>query len=171
LNKAARNAAGTWLLGALMLGACAQPRGGGDAAVQPPKKKTEAPPGAQVVVHGEKYPLTFKVEVADDEAERRRGLMFREELAEDNGMIFLFDRMRIQSFWMKNTKIPLDMIFIDDQWTIVGIVENAEPLTLTGRKVDKPSRYVLEIGGGLSRRLGIAPGQRVEFHPHVGAQP
>jgi uncharacterized membrane protein (UPF0127 family) len=159
------------LCAALFCVACAQPAGGPRGPVDastpaPEKRKTAHGMGmGTVVVHAEKYPLTFTVEVADDDSERQRGLMFREELAEDAGMLFLFDRMKVQSFWMKNTKIPLDMIFIDNQWTIVGIVENAEPLTLSGRRVDKKSQYVLEIGGGLSRKLGIASGQRVTFTP------
>jgi uncharacterized membrane protein (UPF0127 family) len=69
----------------------------------------------------------------------------------------------VQTFWMKNTLIPLDMIFIGSDYAIVGVVENAQPLTLIARSVGEPSQYVLEIGGGLSARLGIRAGQHVEL--------
>jgi uncharacterized protein len=127
-----------------------------------------APPGlfesrGAVVIDTPAGPLRFPVELALDDRERQRGLMFRDHLEEDTGMLFVFERPRVQSFWMKNTRIPLDMIFIDDGGEIVGIVESAEPMTLTSRSVDRASRYVLELNGGASRRLGIAPGQRVHF--------
>jgi uncharacterized membrane protein (UPF0127 family) len=78
-------------------------------------------------------------------------------------MLFLFEGQEVHNFWMKNTLIPLDMLFIDRDRKIVGIVENAEPQTLTSRRVDQPSKYVLEIGGGVAARLGIRPGTKVEF--------
>ena len=105
----------------------------------------------------------YAVELAIDPGQRNKGLMFREQLDADAGMLFVFEDMRIQSFWMKNTRIPLDMIFIDDELVIAGIVESAEPLTLTSRKVDKKSRFVLELAGGTSRQRGIAAGQHVTF--------
>lgn len=89
--------------------------------------------------------------------------MYRNHLEADAGMLFIFDRDAPLTFWMKNTFIPLDMIFIDGERRIVGIVENAVPETETPRRVQGLSRYVLEIGGGLSRRLGIAPGGQVDF--------
>ena len=104
------------------------------------------------------------VEVADSMASRARGLMHRKELASDQGMLFIFPSNAIRSFWMKNTHIPLDMLFIDESQTIVGIVENAEPETLTPRKVDTPSRYVLEVNGGFCAEHKILPGSQVEFH-------
>jgi len=105
----------------------------------------------------------FKVELAVKDNERQRGLMYRESLADDEGMVFFFERMQPLAFWMKNTFIPLDMIFIDDALRIVGIVESAEPLTTTSRRVPGLSRFVLEVRGGLSAELGIAAGQRVRF--------
>lgn len=102
--------------------------------------------------------------------------MFREQMDDDAGMLFLFDKMEVQSFWMKNTRLPLDMLFLDESGTIVGIVENAEPLSLTSRSVGLPSRYVLELNGGTSRRLGIEAGQKTRFvgvpgHPAKTAGP
>lgn len=116
-----------------------------------------------VLIHTPAGPQRYTVELALTASERSQGLMFREHLEDDAGMLFVFEDMRVQSFWMKNTRIPLDMIFIDDNLVIAGIVESAEPLTLNSRRVDKESRYVLELAGGVSRKRGIAPGQQVAF--------
>jgi uncharacterized membrane protein (UPF0127 family) len=89
--------------------------------------------------------------------------MWREHLDADAGMLFVFDQPGEQTFWMKNTLIPLDMIFITADGRILGIVENAEPRTETSRKVEGRSLYVLEIAGGQSARRGIRPGQLIEF--------
>ncbi|BDG04926.1 DUF192 domain-containing protein [Anaeromyxobacter oryzae] len=103
------------------------------------------------------------VEVARTPESRTRGLMYREKLDPDAGMLFVFDESEPHGFWMKNTLIPLDMIFIDDTGRIVGIVENAEPRTLTTRDVGAPSRYVLEVNGGWAKAHGIARGDMVRF--------
>ncbi len=120
-------------------------------------------PRATVIVETPGGPLPFDVQVADDDAERQTGLMFTEKLREDEGMLFVFERERHNSFWMKNTLIPLDMLFIDDDLVVVGIVENAEPMTTVGRAVPGDSRYVLELAGGSARRLGLTAGQQVRF--------
>ena len=78
-------------------------------------------------------------------------------------MLFLFDRAEVQTFWMKNTLIPLDMIFIGDNLRVVGVVENAEPMTLSPRTVGMPSRFVLEVNGGFAARFGIAADTTVDF--------
>jgi uncharacterized membrane protein (UPF0127 family) len=108
-------------------------------------------------------PGTVTVELARAPAELARGLMYRRELAELAGMLFLFPETRIQSFWMKDTPLPLDMIFIGDDMRIVGIVENAVPFTTSPRTVGEPSRYVLEVNAGFSKRHGIKAGDRIEF--------
>lgn len=107
--------------------------------------------------------VPFRVELARTEDERERGLMYREQLAPDAGMLFLFERSAPLTFWMKNTFIPLDMIFIDSDRQIIGIVENAEPRTLTARRVEGSAQYVLEIGGGVSAKLGVQAGSIVDF--------
>ena len=109
--------------------------------------------------------VTFRVELARTSEERERGLMYREHLAPDAGMLFLFERPSLLTFWMKNTLIPLDMIFIGADRRIVGIVASAEPQTLTARRVDDVSQYVLEVGGGVAAQLGIHAGQLVELPP------
>ena len=118
---------------------------------------------AIVTVDTAERKLPFHVELALTGEEQNRGLMFRKTMAADAGMLFVFDRQTVHTFWMKNTLIPLDMLFIGADKKIVGIVENAEPQTETPRTVGLPSQYVLEIGGGLSGQLGIRAGQAVEF--------
>ena len=105
----------------------------------------------------------FQVEVADTPAKRTMGLQYRKELGSDRGMLFLFPSESPQSFWMKNTPIPLDMIFIDREQRIVGIVERTVPFSLDSRSVAAPSQYVLEINGGLAKRHGIQTGDSVRF--------
>jgi uncharacterized membrane protein (UPF0127 family) len=103
------------------------------------------------------------VEIARTDAQRARGLMDRASLADDAGMLFLFEETADHSFWMKNTLISLDMIFIDEEGRVVGIVERAEPRTLAPRSVGEPSRYVLEVVGGWARARGVRAGDRVRF--------
>lgn len=107
--------------------------------------------------------VIFKVEVADTPAKRELGLQYRRELAADRGMIFLFPREEEQTFWMKNTPIALDMIFINNDRRVVGIVEQAVPFSLDPRSVGQPSRFVLEVNGGLAKRYGIQAGDLVRF--------
>jgi uncharacterized membrane protein (UPF0127 family) len=131
---------------------------------QPPQATTAAPAAAPTVaIDTGSRKLVFHVELALTPEEQERGLMYRDRLATDAGMLFVSHRPRLQTFWMKNTLIPLDMIFIGADRRIVGIVENAAPQTLDERKVDGLSQYVLEIGGGLSAQLGIRAGQRVDL--------
>jgi len=111
----------------------------------------------------QKGDVGFQVEVADSPAKREMGLQYRRELAPERGMIFLFPAESDQTFWMKNTPIPLDMIFISRDLKVVGVVEQATPFSLDARSVGKPSQYVLEINGGVARRFGIEAGDTVRF--------
>lgn len=124
-----------------------------------------APPelDGRVVLHGAEGEVSVRVEVVKKRADRSRGLMFREHLDEDAGMIFLFREPEHQTFWMHNTLIPLDMIFIGSDRRVVGVAENAQPRTDRTRAVDGDSQYVLEVNAGFARRWGIGPGARVEF--------
>jgi uncharacterized membrane protein (UPF0127 family) len=110
-------------------------------------------------------PIALTVEIAAQDGERQKGLMFRKQLADDEGMIFLFATERYNSFWMHNTLIPLDMFFIDSDWNVVGVVENAQPLTDDPRRVPKMSRYVLEVKAGFAQRHGLGAGAHVKFMP------
>lgn len=109
----------------------------------------------------------FQVEIADTDAERAEGLMFRDELPGTEGMLFVYDSPVGGNFWMKNTYIPLDMVFIDENLEIVYIVRDAQPCTADPCQTYGPSdefySYVLEINGGLSDELGISEGARVEL--------
>jgi uncharacterized membrane protein (UPF0127 family) len=107
----------------------------------------------------------FRAEVAATTEQRARGLMFREHLDPDAGMLFLFDPPRHVGFWMKNTLIPLDMLFADEAGRIVAIVERAEPHSLEPRGPDAAVAAVLEINGGLAERLGIAVGDALRGGP------
>jgi uncharacterized membrane protein (UPF0127 family) len=108
----------------------------------------------------------FTVELALTPPDQERGLMFRKTMAPDAGMLFVFDVVEPQAFWMKNTLIPLDMIFIRTDGTIANIVENAPPQTLDARTSDGPAKAVLELNGGITRFLSIRPGDRV-IHPLI----
>ena len=104
----------------------------------------------------------FTVELATNDAERERGLMFRKELPEGHGMLFDFDREQPVSFWMHNTLVSLDMIFIRGDGRILRIAENTEPFSDRLVPSGGPVRYVLEVVAGTAHQLGIAPGDRVE---------
>jgi uncharacterized membrane protein (UPF0127 family) len=103
----------------------------------------------------------FSVEVVDNDADRAKGLMYRKELPEGRGMLFDFHRDQEVSFWMQNTYIPLDMIFIRGDGRILRIEENTEPLSTRLIPSRGAVRAVLEVIGGTSRKLGIAPGDQV----------
>lgn len=110
----------------------------------------------------------FSIELADDEAERAKGLMFRQHLAPDAGMLFDFGEERPVAFWMRNTFISLDMIFIAADGTVKTIHEKAIPQDPTSIPSGVPVRFVLEIPGGRSREIGLQPGDRLS-HSLVSA--
>lgn len=174
------------VLALLLLSGCPGGRTGSEP--QPAKKPSaEAPThsaGAQalpetarvVLMPAGGEPVTVRVEVARTDAERRRGLMFRQQMGQDEGMLFLFEQPSQLSFWMRNTYIPLDMIFIEPSLRVLGVVENAEPMTDSSRHVPGLSQYVLEVNAGFSRRHGLQAGTAVRFEGEglpapVGAAP
>jgi uncharacterized protein len=117
-----------------------------------------------LTIDGENGSVTFQAEIADTQPSRTRGLMFRKSMGENEGMLFLFPAEQHLSFWMRNTFIPLDMIFIRADKTILGVVENATPQTDTPRQVPGLSQFVLEVNGGVAARRGIKAGQSVAFY-------
>jgi len=110
----------------------------------------------------------FQVEIARDEASRARGLMDRRFMPPDHGMLFEFEREAPEAFWMKDTYIPLDMIFISQSGVVTHIVANAEPLSERSIPSGAPCMAVLELNGGAAARIGLKVGDRVR-HPFFKA--
>ncbi|WP_157216937.1 DUF192 domain-containing protein [Flavisphingomonas formosensis] len=151
------------ILGAALLGLAVL---GGCNVSSEPASARAAGQGAKLIplaVTGAKGTHHFQVEVARTEAEQARGLMFRPSLAPDRGMIFPFPAPRPASFWMKNTMIPLDIIFIRQDGTIARIAAMATPYSLDPIEVGEPVAAVLEIGGGRAEQLGIVEGDTVHW--------
>lgn len=130
----------------------------------------KAPATQSLSVDADKGTKTFQVEVVREEKDRNRGLMYRRHMAADHGMLFDYDPPVDIAFWMKNTYIPLDIIFIDASGHIIRIEENATPLSLKHIPSGGPARGVLEINGGLSAKLGIGPGDLVHHALFQGAK-
>ncbi len=110
----------------------------------------------------------FGVEIADDEAERARGLMFRESLGASKGMLFVYPEPGAPAFWMKNTLIALDMLFITPEGVVQYVHSNAIPGDLRPISGGQGIQYVLEIKGGMAARMGITPGTELH-HPAIDA--
>jgi len=139
-------------------------------------ENTPTPAATQASVHPvsglEVIPLTittlgkthaFRVEVARTPQEQAKGLMFRTEMGPDEGMIFPYDHPRELSFWMRNTVISLDLVFIDEQHRIINIAENATPYSEASITSAAPGVAVLELNGGRTRALGIVAGNKVDW--------
>ncbi|HZK90787.1 MAG TPA: DUF192 domain-containing protein [Stellaceae bacterium] len=112
-------------------------------------------------------PQNFKVELALSDAQMEQGLMFRRSLAPDAGMLFDFKAPSNVTMWMKNTLIPLDMLFLDARGRIFDIHERAVPMSLDIIAAKGPARYVVELNGGTAARLGIKPGDQATS-PYIG---
>jgi uncharacterized membrane protein (UPF0127 family) len=142
---------------AVLLGACAR----GDRSPAPAHEAPASPPRVLLESKGgRRSPVT--VEIVRTEAERARGLMHRASLGTDAGMLFIFEETGDHAFWMKNTLIPLDMIFIGEDGRVTGIVARAAPGSLEPR-LGGPSRFVLEVNGGWAEAHGISAGDTVRF--------
>jgi uncharacterized protein len=167
----------------LIVSAVACSRGGnadggrpGHDNADPSAEEYQSPPlpKGKVVLEdasGGEHPV--EVEIATSRNAQTRGLMWRRFLPEGQGMLFVFPDVRARAFWMKNTLIPLDMIFLDSEAIVVGIVSQAAPLTLSPRGPEKPSQYVLEVPGGWAASRGIRIGRpaRLELPPHLKVDP
>lgn len=123
--------------------------------------------GSWVELGGQRY----KVEVADDDAERARGLMFRDELAPGTGMIFLHDREEPQSYWMKNTRIALDILYFDNGRKLVAQQRDVPPCSAGNAcpayPSNVPARYVLELNAGEAARLKLQNGAELVFSKDI----
>lgn len=138
----------------LIAGACSQPAALRDGTQ--PMLETE-----QLTIDTANGPVRLTVEIADDDAERARGLMFRESLADDRGMLFHFQQPERASFWMRNTPLSLDIIFIGLDGRILNIAESTTPYSEAPIPAAGMTRGVLEIRAGRAAALGIRPGDRV----------
>lgn len=124
----------------------------------------------RVVLHTAGGDVPVTVEVAATPAQQALGLMYRKELGANTGMLFVFDSTIEHPFWMKNTVLPLDMIFLGEDRKVVGIVKDAVPFTTTSRTVGVPSRYVLEVNAGFSDTHGVKTGDQATFE-RIAAAP
>lgn len=120
-----------------------------------PRKQTEARLITATGIHD------FTVEIADDPVERAEGLMFRENMARDHGMLFDFADEDFRSFWMKNTPLPLDIIFIKADGTVDSIAHNTTPFSTEGIPSYGPVRFVFEVNAGVADEIGLKPGDRL----------
>ena len=106
----------------------------------------------------------FKIEIADSPYERQTGMMYRDSLEEQHGMLFIFENSELRGFYMKNTLIPLDLIFIDENYEIVHIYSKATPYETASISSQLPAKYVFEINGGLSKQIGIQKGMKIKYN-------
>jgi uncharacterized membrane protein (UPF0127 family) len=115
----------------------------------------------------------YAVEVADDNAKRAQGLMFRDGIAEDHGMLFIHEREEPQAYWMKNTRIPLDILYFDNERRLVSQQRNVPPCSAGDRCPPYPSgaaaRFVLELNAGQASKLGLQDGAELHFGPAIPA--
>jgi len=123
----------------------------------------------RVVIHTASGEIPVTVEVASTPTQQAVGLMYRKELGALAGMLFVFDITVEHPFWMKNTVLPLDMIFLGNDRKVVGIVKDAVPFTTSERTVGVPSRYVLEVNAGFSEKHGVKNGDSVVFETITAA--
>jgi uncharacterized membrane protein (UPF0127 family) len=154
------------IAGAMALAACSTQGSAGDAAatVEPavhPVSGLAIIPLTVTTASGQRH--AFRVEVAATGQEQQRGLMFRTQMGADEGMIFPLAQVRMASFWMHNTVIPLDIIFIGPDRKVINIAANAVPYSDESLPSTAPAMAVLEINGGRSAALGIGPGDTVEW--------
>jgi uncharacterized protein len=145
-----------------VLAACLAAASCGAAAAEPACRDD------QLHLRGDWGQARLTIELADDEAERAQGLMHRQSLAQGAGMLFVYPESRNVGFWMKNTLIPLDMIFVDATGTVARVHANATPGDLTPIMSGSDVKAVLEVNGGLAARMGINPGTELR-HPAFDA--
>lgn len=107
--------------------------------------------------------LKIDIQIARTEFDRQLGLMFRKSMNENQGMLFIFPDNRVRSFWMRNTEIPLDIIFIDSSKTILNIAKNTTPYSDNSYSSSAPAKYVVEVNGGFSDMHNIAQGDKISW--------
>lgn len=130
---------------------------------EPPPAPLAGLPRSEVLVETAGGRHVFQVWVADNDRSRQQGLMFIKELPADQGMLFLFKRPELASFWMKNTYVSLDIVFIGPDGVVANIAHNAQPLSLAPIKSVAPVTGVLELVAGTAARIGLVAGDRVRI--------
>jgi uncharacterized membrane protein (UPF0127 family) len=111
----------------------------------------------------------FQIEIAADEASRERGLMFRESMPSDHGMLFVFDDAQVRTFWMKNTHIPLDILYFDQNYKLVSVQRRVPPCLNSGNNCpgypsEGEARYALELNAGMADKFGVKAGDVLDVH-------
>lgn len=106
---------------------------------------------------------SLSIEIADDEYQTQTGMMYRKSMANNQGMLFIFPDSQYRYFYMKNTEIPLDIIYVDQNKSIINIQKNAKPFDETSLPSEGPAKYVLEINGGLSTQWNLQKGDKIDF--------
>jgi uncharacterized membrane protein (UPF0127 family) len=111
----------------------------------------------------------FQIEIAADEASRERGLMFRESMPSDHGMLFVFDDAQVRTFWMKNTHIPLDILYFDQNYKLVSVQRRVPPCLNSGNNCpgypsEGEARYALELNAGMADKFGVKAGDVLAVH-------
>ncbi len=175
-RQSMRTSLGLFLLVTLL--GCQQAEGTPPTPDQPPAADAPPPPPAAcrgpglpqrglrtttATVHAGDKAIPLTVELCLNNRQREVGMMCRTEAPDDAGMLFVFEREGRRSFWMKNTLVPLDIIFLDASHRVVNVQADAAPLTLSPRPSLAPAQYVLEVRGGWAKDHGLAPGDQVAF--------
>jgi len=150
------NRAALYLAGAALAVACAR------SPAEPPDP-FPALPQAEIEVATAGGAYRFRVWIAADDRSRTRGLMFVREMAAERGMLFLFEVPQPAAFWMKDTYLSLDLVFIDPLGRVLNIARNTRPFSLTPIESDGPVIAVLEVAAGTAERIGLVPGDRIEL--------
>lgn len=132
--------------------------------ITPPKIVFKHEGNLSIIDSLKKVVKVLEIELAEDEFERQTGLMYRTTMKENRGMLFIFDKSDMKSFYMKNTYLPLDIIFIDENKKIINISKNTKPLNEQSVYSKAPAKYVLEINAGLSNQWNIKTGDSIEFY-------
>ncbi|MEM6511550.1 MAG: DUF192 domain-containing protein [Pseudomonadota bacterium] len=145
-----------WLILLLVFSGAAQAQSGGTADLDADFDRT-----VLLVDSDDNACLRLTVYLAITSEQRRQGLMFVRDLPMDTGMLFIYEQSANLSIWMKNTFIPLDIVFVAEDGTPINIARNAQPQTLNSRRAEQPARYVLEVNAGVADQLGLGPDSRL----------
>jgi len=132
-------------------------------AVTPPKIEFKHEANLQLLDSVGIIKKMIQIEIADNDFEHQTGLMYRKKMDTNKGMLFIFNEIKVRSFYMKNTYIPLDIIYIDSENTIINIIKNAKPMNQTSLYSDAPAKYVLEINAGLSDIWELQKGDKINY--------